>query len=155
MSISTSHDIETCIDLEERSHISPTTDDTFKMSEKAKHVCLVLHPIQVQKGQAYSERRLLRQTIKTGRFSLIWIDKLSNMCKMNRLQTMRQNLLFFQNKEAPCQPNLKVHPCRNAIWKLFLPNPTEIAFTKIGFRDWKHDKEKEKGITYIILRMII
>ena len=90
---------------------------TFMMSEEAKHVCLVLHPIQVQKGGAYSERRLLRQTIKIGRFSLIWIDKLSNMSKMNRLQTMRQNLLFFQNKEAPCQPNLKVHPCRHAIWK--------------------------------------
>jgi hypothetical protein len=92
MSISIYDEIETCIDREDRSHISPTTDDIFMMSEEAKHVCLVLHPIQVQKGQAYSERRLLRQTMKAGRFSLIWIHMLSNMCKMNRLQTMHQNL---------------------------------------------------------------
>ena len=33
--------------------------------------------------------------------------------------------------------------------RLFLLNPTETAFTKIGFRDWKHAKEKGKGFTYI------
>ena len=77
---------------------------TFMMSEEAKHVCLVLHPIQVQKGEAYSERRFLRQTIKIGRFSLIWIDKLSNMSKMNRLQTMRQNLLFSKIKKLHVNP---------------------------------------------------
>ncbi|CAB4010742.1 Zinc finger MYM-type 1 [Paramuricea clavata] len=29
--------------------------------------------------------------------------------------------------------------------QLFLPNPTETAFTKTGFCDWKHAKEKGKG----------
>ena len=27
----------------------------------------------------------------------------------------------------------------------FLPNLTEMTFTKTGFRDWKHAKEKGKG----------
>ena len=82
---------------------------------------------------------------------------------------------FFDNKEAPCQPNLKVYPGTrfgsklrrfNSNWyseykwleynqeldacfcfpcRMFLPNPTETTFTKTGYRDWKHAKEKGKG----------
>ena len=82
---------------------------------------------------------------------------------------------FFENKESPCQTHLKMYPETRFGSKLrrfksswysqykwleyneeldayfcftcrgFLPNPTETTFTKTGFRDWKHAKEKGKG----------
>ena len=143
----------------------------FKVSDEAKHVCLVLHPIQVQRGQAYPERQLLRQKMKVGLDSQV-----EQRARQDELfENDPSKPPFFENKEAPCQPNLEVYPgtrfgpkerrfksswyseykwleyneemdaCFCFTCRLCLPNLTETAFTKTGFRDWKHAKEKGKG----------
>ena len=92
-----------------------------------------------------------------------------------RLKNDQSKPRFFENEETPCQPKLKKYletrfgsrlrrfksswyseykwleyngeldACFCFTCTVFLPNPTETAFTKTGFRDWKHAKEKGKG----------
>ena len=73
--------------------------------KEVKYVCLMFHPIQVQKGQAYWKQRLLRLTMKAGCLSSIWIHMLRSMCKMNRLKTILRFLLCSKIEKFHINPN--------------------------------------------------
>ena len=176
MSMSISDDIETltCDIHEERSHISPSTD---VQGERRSEACLFGPPSNPSTERTSVSGAAITTAEDESRPLLADLD--SQVEQRARQDEPFENdpskPPFFENKEAPCQPNLEVYPgtrfgpkerrfksswyseykwleyneemdaCFCFTCRLCLPNPTETAFTKTGFRDWKHAKEKGKG----------
>ncbi|XP_028410822.1 zinc finger protein 862-like [Dendronephthya gigantea] len=168
MSMSISDENETRIDLEERLHFPATDIHHEQKREARKHVCLVLSQVQNHRAR-FRATRGTTPNVDSRPFTDL------NLHVGQDVGEEPFKTSFFANKKAPYQPNLKVYPgtrfgtrlrCFKSSWyneykwleyneemdacfcfpcRLFLTNPTESAFTKTGFRDWKHAKEKGKG----------
>jgi hypothetical protein len=171
MSISIYDEIETCIDREDRSHISPTTDDIH--DERRSETCLfgaTSNP-STERTSVFGEA--ITTTDDESRPFLTDLDShVEQHVQDEPFTNDASKPSFYENTEAPCQSNLKVYPgtgfgsrlrrfksswyseykwleynkelhaCFCFICRLFLPNLTDTAFTKTGFRDRKHAKEK-------------
>ncbi len=175
MSISISDEIETCIDLGEHSHISPTTDVHDDRSRSEAHLFHATSNLNAERTASICGAAIATTDNESRPFLTDRDSHVQQLVQDKLFKNDPSKPHFFENREAPCQPKLKVYPetrfgsksrrfksswyseyewleyteeldaCFCFTCRLFLPNSTETAFTKTGFRDWKHAKEKGKG----------
>ena len=176
MSLSTSDEIETTatfIDLHECLHFTRSADvDNGQTSE--------VRWFNAPSNLNTERTSILGATFATtddesGPFFTDLNSRVPQLVQEKRFKNDPTKPTFFENKESPCQPHLKLYPetrfgsklrrfksswyseykwleyneeldaCFCFTCRVFFPNLTETTFTKTGFRDWKHAKEKGKG----------
>ena len=163
MSVSISDEIETCIDLEECSHI-PLTIEVH--DRRRSEVCLLDAPSNSSTERAGISEAAITTADDESRPFVVDLDShIEQHVQDEPLKKYSPVSPLFENREAPYQSKLKLYPgtrFRNELrrfksswysehkWleyneeldacfcftcRRFLPNLTDMTFTKTGFRD--------------------